>query len=87
MPKRTFRLASAVNRRQTPDDDAQAAAIARELDGLALALEQAAAYVEAESLSFAEYLQDWEAKRKPVALLVRPSQPCSLTARSAPATA
>jgi tetratricopeptide (TPR) repeat protein len=61
-----FLVERAANRRQAPDDAAQAAAIARELDGLALALEQAAAYVEEESLSFAEYLQHWQAKRKEV---------------------
>jgi hypothetical protein len=34
-----------------------------ELGGLALALEQAAAYIEEESLCFAEYLQHWRGKR------------------------
>ena len=61
-----FLMERAANRRQAPDDAAQAAAIARELDGLALALEQAGAYVEEESLSFAEYLQHWRARRQEV---------------------
>jgi serine/threonine protein kinase/Tfp pilus assembly protein PilF len=63
-----YLMEGAPRRRQTPDDDAQAAAIARVLDGLALALEQAAAYIQNELLSFAEYLRDWEAKRKEILL-------------------
>jgi hypothetical protein len=61
-----FLIERAGNRRKAPDDEVQATAIARELDGLALALEQAAAYVEEEALSFAEYLQHWRAKRQDV---------------------
>jgi tetratricopeptide (TPR) repeat protein len=55
-----------MHRRQTADDAAQAAAIAALLDGLALALEQAGAYVDKQQLSFGEYLKLWEAKRSEV---------------------
>lgn len=55
-----------INRRIAPDDDAQAAAVARELDGLALALEQAGAYIEEEAISFAEYLTHWRSRRDSV---------------------
>jgi len=52
-------------RRAQPDDAAQALALADELDGLALALEQAAAFIRKHGLSFAEYLTRWrEADRK-----------------------
>ncbi|HEV3258887.1 MAG TPA: tetratricopeptide repeat protein [Gemmataceae bacterium] len=46
-------------RRQLPTDDADAAELARELDGLALALEQAGAFVAQRRVSLAEYLRDW----------------------------
>ena len=49
-----------------PTTASQAAAIARELDGLALALEQAGAYIDKLRLSFAEYLERWQAKRPEV---------------------
>ena len=58
-----FLLERTPHRRPRPDDAAVAATIARELDGLALALEQAGAYIDKLRLSFAEYLQRWEAKR------------------------
>ena len=61
-----FLLERTPHRRQKADDAARAAAIARELDGLALALEQAGAYIDKLRLSFAEYLQRWEAKRPEV---------------------
>ena len=61
-----FLLERTPHRRQRADDAAQAAAIARELDGLALALEQAGAYIDKQRLSFAEYLKRWEAKRPEV---------------------
>ncbi len=57
-----FLLERAKLRRKQGDDAVQAAAVARELDGLALALEQAGAYVDKLRLSFAEYLRRWEAK-------------------------
>jgi hypothetical protein len=49
-----------------PDDPAAAAAIATALDGLALALEQAGAYIEQKRLSLAEYLAHWQARRSDV---------------------
>ena len=61
-----FLLERTPHRRKAADDAARAAAIARELDGLALALEQAGAYIDKLRLSFAEYLQRWEAKRPEV---------------------
>jgi tetratricopeptide (TPR) repeat protein len=61
-----FLLERTPHRRQQPDDEAVAAAIARELDGLALALEQAGANVDRLRLSFGEYLERWKAKRPEV---------------------
>jgi tetratricopeptide (TPR) repeat protein len=53
-------------RRKAADDALRAAEVARKLDGLALALEQAGAYVDTLGYSFTEYLQHWEAKRADV---------------------
>ncbi len=53
-------------RRMAADDAVQAAAIAGKLDGLALALEQAGAYVDTLGYSFTEYLERWETKRPDV---------------------
>src|SRR5262249_7055309 len=61
-----FLLERTPHRRQAADDAARAAAIARELDGLALALDQAGAYIDKLRLSLAEYLQRWAAKRPEV---------------------
>ena len=61
-----FLLERTPHRRKAADDAVQAAAVARELDGLALALEQAGAYIDKLRLSFAEYLERWEAKRPEV---------------------
>jgi Domain of unknown function (DUF4062) len=61
-----FLLERTRNRRRQPDDGAVAAVIAGELDGLALALEQAGAYIDKLRLSFAEYLKRWQAKRPEV---------------------
>jgi tetratricopeptide (TPR) repeat protein len=58
-----FLMERTPHRRRQPGDAADAAAVARELDGLALALDQAAAFIHKEGLSFAEYLRRWEAKR------------------------
>jgi tetratricopeptide (TPR) repeat protein len=58
-----FLLERTPHRRQSADDASRAAAIAHELDGLALALEQAGAYINKLRLSFVEYLERWEAKR------------------------
>ncbi len=54
-------------RRKTPDDGARAADIARELDGLALALAQAAAYVCVTRISLGQYLDRWRSRRDEVA--------------------
>ena len=51
------------NRRATPEDDAEALAIARDLGQLALALEQAGAYIAYNGQSFADYRADWEKQR------------------------
>jgi tetratricopeptide (TPR) repeat protein len=50
-------------RRKQPADPADARTLAGELDGLALALEQAGAYLAAERISLAQYLADWRAHR------------------------
>ena len=52
---------TARSRRKRPSDAADAAGLAHELDGLALALEQAGAYIAQRRLSFADYLQAWHA--------------------------
>jgi hypothetical protein len=61
-----FLLARTPHRRARPDDPSTARAIARQLDRLALALEQAGAYVDRKRLSFAEYLERWEKRRAEV---------------------
>ncbi len=53
-------------RRPAADDAAKAREIAAELGNLALALEQAAAYVAARKLTFDEYLEQWLANRDKV---------------------
>ena len=50
-------------RRKTPQDDAQARTVAMELGRLALALEQAGAYIERHRSTFAEYLSEWNERR------------------------
>jgi tetratricopeptide (TPR) repeat protein len=55
--------ATATGRRLAPDDAAQARALAEELGRLALALEMAAATVEARQMSFAQYLEVWQGNR------------------------
>lgn len=47
------------HRTTAPDDDARALELVRELGGLALALEQVAAHIRKERLSFANYLELW----------------------------
>jgi tetratricopeptide (TPR) repeat protein len=59
-------LARTPHRRAAADDAARAAEIAGELDGLALALDQAGAYIDKLRLSFAEYLDRWQARRSEV---------------------
>ncbi len=61
-----FLIERTPHRSQRADDAAQASAIARQLDGLALALEQAGAYIDKQRLSLAEYLKRWQAKRPEV---------------------
>jgi tetratricopeptide (TPR) repeat protein len=61
-----FLLERTRQRRRKPDDATVAATIARELGGLALALEQAGAYIDTQRLSLAEYLDRWKAKRAEV---------------------
>ena len=57
-----FLLARTADKRQPREDDAaEADALAGELDGLALALEQAAAFLRRRPLSFSEYLRRWRA--------------------------
>jgi tetratricopeptide (TPR) repeat protein len=53
-------------RRVAADDAAQARVVAQELDGLALALEQAAAFVSHRRLTFTQYLEQWRSKRDEV---------------------
>ncbi len=50
-----------VRRRVTADDDADASVLSRELDGLALALEQAGAFIERQHCSLGDYLKRWRA--------------------------
>jgi hypothetical protein len=57
-----FLLERTAGRRRPGDDDTeQALSLARELGGLALALEQAAAFIRSRALSFAEYRRRWQA--------------------------
>ena len=53
---------TAQDRRREPDDEAQALRLAELLDGLPLALEQAAAYIAHTQISLAEYLDVWESE-------------------------
>jgi tetratricopeptide (TPR) repeat protein len=61
-----FLLERTPHRRRADDDAGRAAAIAGQLDGLALALEQAGAYIDRLRLTLAEYLGRWESKRPEV---------------------
>ena len=63
---RAFLLERTPRRRKQGDDAVQGAAIAHELGHLALALEQAGAYIDKQRLSFAEYLRRWQEKRPAV---------------------
>ena len=53
-------------RRKTPNDEAHARTLAGELGYLALALEQAAAYMRHHRLTFAGYLEAWQVQRDKV---------------------
>lgn len=55
---------TAARRHQQPDDNAQARVLAETLDGLALALEQASAYILRNRLSFSDYLKKWHSQRE-----------------------
>jgi hypothetical protein len=61
-----FLLERTPHRRQGAEDATRAGAIAGELDGLALALEQAGAYIDKLRLSLTEYLQRRAARRPEV---------------------
>jgi hypothetical protein len=54
------------DRVKSPDDEAQALKLATELDGFAVALEQASAYIAAQRIGFARYLNIWAEKRAEV---------------------
>ena len=51
---------TASGRREEPDDPATAHELAQDLDGLALALEQAGAYIDERGISFTRYRKDWQ---------------------------
>ena len=51
------------DRAKAQDDEAKARELAREFDGLALALEQAGAYIAAERIGLARYLKLWSESR------------------------
>jgi tetratricopeptide (TPR) repeat protein len=55
-----------LQRKKTPTDTEDAPILARELGGLALAMEQAGAYIAKNRFSFSEYLQRWETTREKV---------------------
>ena len=61
-----FLLGCTNGREFQPDDNALARELGSELGGLALSLEQAAAYIAAEHISFSRYLDLWRAKRETV---------------------
>ena len=57
---------TASGRREEPDDPAMARDLAQDLDGLALALEQAGAYIDERGISFSRYRRDWLERREKV---------------------
>jgi tetratricopeptide (TPR) repeat protein len=57
---------TAGNRREEPVDPAMARELAQDLDGLALALEQAGAYIDERGISFSRYRKDWQERREKV---------------------
>jgi tetratricopeptide (TPR) repeat protein len=62
-----FLLARTEDRRRVaPDDEATAREVAEELGELALALEQAAAFIAKRRLTFARYLEEWRSKHDEV---------------------
>jgi hypothetical protein len=54
------------SRRKADDDKSRARELAEQLGRLALALEQAGAYIERQGMSFARYLADWHRNRERV---------------------
>jgi tetratricopeptide (TPR) repeat protein len=63
----SFLLARTEGRRRVaPDDAAKAREVANELGRLALALEQAAAFIAKRRLTFAQYLEQWRSNRDEV---------------------
>ena len=57
---------TAGDRDTAKDDEAQARALARELGGLALGLEQAGAYIAVERIGFVRYLKLWNESREKI---------------------
>jgi tetratricopeptide (TPR) repeat protein len=57
---------TASGRRDEPDDPGMARELAQDLDGLALALEQAGAYIDVRGISFSSYRRDWQERREKV---------------------
>jgi tetratricopeptide (TPR) repeat protein len=55
-----YLLQKCVTRREEPDDASTAAALANDVGFLALALEQAAAFINKQGLSFREYRERWQ---------------------------
>ena len=62
----SYLLERASRRRKAPGEQDAASAVARELGGLALGLEQAGAYINRLRLSFADYLARWRDRRDEV---------------------
>ena len=62
----SYLLERASHRRKAPGEQDAASAVARELGCLALGLEQAGAYINRLSLSFADYLARWRDRRDEV---------------------
>jgi tetratricopeptide (TPR) repeat protein len=56
----SYLLRKCMTRREEPDDEDAAAALAHDLGGLALALEQAGAFINQQGLSFREYRERWK---------------------------
>jgi len=77
-----FLLARTAHKRRKRDDDsAQAETLADELGGLALALEQAGAYIAQRRLSLTSYLNEWRGRREQVLAWYDPrlmQYPCSV---------
>jgi len=65
-PAAEFLLQRTPQRRKRPTDNEDAAALATELGGLALALEQAGAYITTQRVSLADYLRSWRSHEKAV---------------------